>query len=143
MSKKWQFALGIAVVGLFVASWNTAPKAVKAASSGSQPLVISTSSVMTLKFSELQPNATAILLGEFGIAVGIPPTTDTRLITVSNASSGNINLYGYDNTSLAHILATVGANQTVALVVPTVWLTTGLTVINFGSTAAQGVVTIN
>jgi hypothetical protein len=82
MSKEGQFALGIAVVGLFVASWNIGPKAVKAASSASQPLVISTSLAMTLKFSDVQPTAAAILLGEPGVAVGIPPTTDTRLITV-------------------------------------------------------------
>ena len=59
------------------------------------------------------------------------------------SACGNIDVTGFDNTFTSHLPATVGANQTVALLVPTVRFTTGLTVTNFGATAGQGVVTIN
>jgi hypothetical protein len=98
---------------------------------------------MTLKFSGVAPSDSLILLGQLGVATGIPPTTDTRLITISNTGSGNIDVAGFDNTATSHLLATVGANQTVALLVPTLWFTTGLIVTNFGTAAGQGVVTIN
>jgi hypothetical protein len=98
---------------------------------------------MTLKFSDVPPNSAFGLLGQPGVGIGIPPTTDTRLITVSNTGSGNVNLIGLDNAGVGHTLAQVGPNQTVAHSTPTVWFTTALSVYNYGATAGQGVVTIN
>ena len=125
-----------------VCLWRAQP--VRAGSPSGPTLSISSSPGVTLKFSGVPPNAQVMLLGQVGIEnIGLPPTTDTRLITVSNTGSGDINLYGLDNTLGSHTLAQVAPGQTVAVSVPSVWFASDLTVINYGLTLGQGVVTIN